>query len=165
MTLFMNAEDLLFPRIDKRVNKFDIAEGMTVVDYGCGPGRYTTRFANLVGGKGKVYAVDIQELALETVKKKIQRLNLTNVETVLAKGYHSGLPDHVADRVTALDMFFAIPEPTTFLEELHRITKPDGILIIDDGHQPRERTKEKILASECWQIIEETPDHLKCKPL
>lgn len=165
MTLFMSTEDLLFPRIDKRVKTFGITQGMTVVDYGCGLGRYTTRFAKLVGEKGKVYAVDIHELAIETVKKKIQKQHLTNVEPVLAKGYNSGLPDDVADLVTALDMFFAIPDPITFLEGLHRITKPDGVLIIDDGHQPRETTKEKILTSKCWQIIEETPDHLKCKPL
>lgn len=161
----MSARDLLFPYIDKRVKTFGIKKGMTVVDYGCGPGRYTIRFAKLVGDTGKVYAVDIHELAIETVEEKIQKQNVTNVEPILAKGYDSRLPDHVADRVTALDMFFAIPEPTTFLKELHRITKPDGVLIIDDGHQPRKNTKEKILASNCWQIVKETPDHIECKPL
>jgi 2-polyprenyl-3-methyl-5-hydroxy-6-metoxy-1,4-benzoquinol methylase len=58
-------KDWLFPSVDKRVARFSIQEGMTVVDYGCGPGRYTIRFAKLVGERGKVYAVDVQELAIE----------------------------------------------------------------------------------------------------
>jgi len=96
--------------------------------------------------------------------KKIEKYHLRNVEPVLAVGYHSGLPDHIADRVTAIDMFFMIPEPVTFLEEIHRITKKDGLLIIDDSHQSRKATKQKILSSRCWEIIEETPHHLKCRP-
>lgn len=166
MSLFMNVQDFLSPHhIDVRVKTFGIAEGMTVVDYGCGPGRYTVRFSKLVGDKGEVYAVGIQELAIEVVCKKMERYNLRNVKPVLAEGYHSGLPNNVADRVTAIDMFRSVPEPATFLEEIHRITKKDGLLIIDDGHQPRNTTKEKILSSHRWEIIEETSDHLKCRPL
>ncbi len=165
MNLFMNAQDFLSSRIDKRVQTFGIIEGMTVVDYGCGPGRYTLRFSKLVGDKGKVYAVDIHELAIKAVKRKMQKCNLRNVEPVLAAGYHSGLADQIADIVTAIDMFHNVPDPVLFLEELRRITKKDGFLIIDDGHKPRKTTKSKILSSNSWEIVEETSDHLKCKPV
>jgi hypothetical protein len=30
-----------YPYIEKRIRKSNIKEGMTVVDYGCGPGRYS----------------------------------------------------------------------------------------------------------------------------
>ena len=164
MSLTFDLIDLVHPYIDRRVTTFGICEGMTVVDYGCGPGRYTTRFSRLVGDRGKVYAVDIHELAIEAVKDKIARLGLRNVQPMLAQGYDCGLPDHVAEVVCALDMFFGIKQPTEFLAELKRITRPDGVLVIDDGHQPRQVTKEKILASGLWTIAEETSDHLKCKP-
>ena len=164
MSLTFDLIDLVHPYIDRRVTTFGIREGMTVVDYGCGPGRYTTRFARLVGERGKVYAVDIHELAIEAIQDKVARLDLRNVQPMLAQGYACGLPDHVADVVCALDMFFGIKRPTEFLAELKRITRPDGALVIDDGHQPREVTKEKILASGLWTIAEETSDHLKCKP-
>lgn len=151
--------------VESRVATFGITSGMTVVDYGCGPGRYTIRFSKLVGDSGKVYAVDIHELGITAVQRKIEKNNLRNIEPVLATGYHSGLPDHVADRVAAIDMFFLVPEPATFLQEIHRITKKNGVLIIDDGHQSRTTTKEKIFSSDRWEIMEETPDHLKCRPL
>jgi ubiquinone/menaquinone biosynthesis C-methylase UbiE len=164
MSLAMSIVDLVTPKIDTRVATFGIKEGMTVVDYGCGPGRYTTRFARLAGASGKVYAVDIHPLAIETVKVKAAKEKLANITPVLAEGYSSGIPDHVADVVCAIDMFRGIKEPSAFLTELRRIAKPDGMLIIDDGHQPRAATKAKIQASGQWVISAETPDHLTCTP-
>jgi ubiquinone/menaquinone biosynthesis C-methylase UbiE len=163
MTFLFNVIDFLFPYIGKRVGKFGIKDGMTVVDYGCGPGRYTVRFAEMVGENGIVYAVDIHELAIEAVKKKIRRGDLRNIEPILAQGYDSTLPDAIADAVFAIDMFFIIKKPTEFLTELKRIMKSDGTLVIDDGHQPRRVTKTNIINSGLWDIVEETSDHLKCK--
>ena len=164
MTLFFRVIDFIHPYIDRRVRQFDIKEGMTVVDYGCGPGRYTVRFAGIVGDRGRVYAVDIHKLAIDAVTKKKQSQRLENVAPILADGYDSMLSDNIADVVCAIDMFFAIENPTKFLKELRRIAKPDGTLVVDDGHQPRKETKKKILSSACWDIVEETSDHLKCKP-
>jgi len=70
MEFLFRVIDFVHPYVDKRVRSFAIRPGMTVVDYGCGPGRYTTRFAHLVGEKGRVFAVDIHELAIEAVKKR-----------------------------------------------------------------------------------------------
>lgn len=163
MSYIFKVVDFLFPYIDKRIKKFGIKEGMTVVDYGCGTGRYSTRFSELVGENGKVYALDIHNLAIDEVKQKVERNRIRNTEAILVKGYDSTLPDNVADIVCAIDMFFVIKGPSEFLAELKRIMKKDGILIIDDGHQSRSVTKEKIADSGLWEILEETRDHLKCK--
>ena len=164
MSLTFDVMDVLFPHIDKRVKNFGIQGGMTVVDYGCGPGRYTERFAKLVGETGVVYAVDIHEMAIETIRRKADKYAWRNVVPLLANGYDSGAPDHVADVVCALDMFFIIRQPAEFLAELRRIAKMDGLLIIDDGHQPRQATRQKILDSGLWKIVQETNDHLRCVP-
>jgi ubiquinone/menaquinone biosynthesis C-methylase UbiE len=164
MVLFFDIIDFFYPHIARRVKRFGIGEGMTAVDYGCGPGRYTVNFASLVGEKGKVYALDIHELAIETVKRRTARRNLTNVQPMLIEGYNSTLPDETADVVCAIDMFFIIKNPTELLAELKRIAKSGGTLVIDDGHQSRSVTKQKILDSGLWDISEETPDHLKCRP-
>jgi ubiquinone/menaquinone biosynthesis C-methylase UbiE len=164
MTFVFRVIDFIYPYIDKRVKKFGIKPGMTVADYGCGPGRYTTRFAEIVGAQGKVFAIDIHELAVEAVKKQTDAYGLKNVTAVLANGYESTLPDEIADVVCAIDMFHVIKDPTEFLAELKRITKKDGSLIVDDGHQSRRATKSSVLESGHWDIFEETRDHLKCKP-
>jgi ubiquinone/menaquinone biosynthesis C-methylase UbiE len=164
MAATMAMEDWLFPRLDKRVAGFGIREGMTLVEYGCGPGRYTIRFAKLVGQRGRVYAVDVQELAIEYVKRKMSSEGLDNVIPILASGYQTGIPDHTADMVFALDMFFAVGDPVAMLREVHRITRSDGVLILDDGHKPRSSTVEKVNRSGKWEIKEASRDHLRCIP-
>jgi ubiquinone/menaquinone biosynthesis C-methylase UbiE len=87
MNLTFRVVDFFYPYIDKRVKDFGIRKGMTVVDCGCGPARYTARFERLVGETGKVYAVDIHGLAIEAVKRKIEKCGLGNVVPVLVSGY------------------------------------------------------------------------------
>ena len=165
MSYVMAVEDFIHPFIDQRMATFGIEENMTVVDYGCGPGRYTTRLSRLVGANGKVYAVDVQRLAIEMIKRKMDEQGLHNILPMLAQGYENGIPDHIADAVCAIDIFFGVAEPTRFLREMNRITKPGGFLIIDDGHQSREKTLQKIKASGRWNVAEESHDHLKCLPI
>lgn len=165
MAAIMAVEDRLFPTIDKRIDGFQIQNGMTLVDYGCGPGRYTTRFARLVGDKGKVYAVDVQELALAYVRRKMLEQGLNNIVPVLASGYQTDIADNVADMIFVLDMIFGVKEPVSLLGELHRICRQAGVLVVDDGHQPRERTIQMIHQSGKWTIERESRDHLRCVPV
>lgn len=157
--------DFFFPYVNKRAKTFGIKEGMTIIDYGCGPGRYTVPFAKLVGKRGKVIAVDIKDIALRELEKKIKKYDINNVEVKLAKGYESKIESGIADMVFAIDMFFKIKDPKMFLQELGRIGKKNAVLVIDDGHQSRKTTKEKIRNADIWEIIEEKKDHLKCKKI
>ena len=104
-------------------------------------------------------------LAVKAVEKKAAKFGLRNIEAKLANGYDSSLKTGTADVVSALDVFSAIENSTAFLTELGRICKPDGILILDDGHQSREKTKEKLRQANVWEIVEETKGHLipNCK--
>ena len=154
-----------FRHPEKQLVNFGIREGFTIIDYGCGPGRYVKEAAKLVGGRGKVYAVDIQRLAIESVKKKIEKYNLKNVQPVLADGYSCAIEDRAAEMIYVLDTFHMIERPSLFLKELHRLLRQDGFLIIDDGHQSRNQTKEKINHSYLWRISEESKSYLTCIPV
>ncbi len=163
MAATMQIRDLLKP--PRRIlDTMGIEEGMCVVDYGCGPGSYIGRASELAGERGRVFAVDIHELAIASVTKRIEKEGLGNVTPVLAEGYHSALESGVADLVYALDMFHMVDDSCTFLEELRRIAKPDATLIIDDGHQLRETTRSLIRNSGAWVIEEERADYLRCRP-
>lgn len=144
------------------ISEIGIREGMVVVDYGCGPGSNIRTAADLVGPAGRVIGVDIHELAVGMVTEMAKRKSLANVSATLAHGYDSGLPDATADLTYALDMFHMIRDPVAFLAELHRITRPGGVLVIDDGHQAREVTLGKIQQAGCWTIDEETDACLRC---
>lgn len=155
----------IFCPVDRRLDTFGIKEGFTIIDYGCGPGRYLKRASQLVGKKGKVYALDIHRLAIKSVKEKVKKYNLESVEPVLIDGYSCNVDDHIADMIYAVDMFHMIKEPVPFLKELHRLLKKDGFLVIDGGHQPRNKTKMKINNSKVWNITQESKDYFKCTPI
>ena len=154
----------LFKQADKKLEPFNIRKGSTVVDYGCGTGRYLKKASALVGSSGMVYAVDIHELAVESAFRQIKKHDLRNIKPVQTDGNTTDIPSHCADVIFALDMFHMVRNTFIFFRELHRISKVDGTLIIEDGHQPRSLSKEKILKSELWDIVEENKYFLKCIP-
>src|SRR5690606_36681330 len=49
-----------------------IREGMTVLDFGCGPGFFTVTMAELVGPTGHVIAADLQEGMLDLLESRIR---------------------------------------------------------------------------------------------
>ena len=163
MAFMFKIGDLVKPP-DKRLDPFKIGKGQTVIDYGCGTGRYLKQASELTGETGKVYAVDIHPLAVESVKMMIRKYNLKNVYPILTDGKTIGITALSADVVYALDMFHMVKDTRGFLAELHRITKAEGMLYLEDGHQPRVLAKKKVIDSGFWEIMEETSSYLKCHP-
>jgi ubiquinone/menaquinone biosynthesis C-methylase UbiE len=120
----------------------EIKPGFHVVDYGCGPGAYTGSLAELVGEAGKIYALDINPLAIEKVRTLALRRQFLNVEAILSE-CETGLPDAGVDVVLLYDTFHHLDKPDKVLEELHRILKGKGILSFSDHHM-----KEKDIISQ-----------------
>jgi len=165
MTFIMKLMDVFGHHSLKNFKTLDLQPGETVIDYGCGPARYIEFASNAVGNTGRVIAVDVHPLAITKVKEKIEKLNLSNVEAVLTEKYTTPIDAKIADRVYALDMFHMIEQPKEFLKELSRLAKEDGTIIIEDGHQPRASTIQKIEKSGFLKIVQETRSHVKCQKI
>ncbi len=155
----------IFASPGKKLKKFGIRAGDTVIDFGCGPGNYIKEASSLAGTEGVVYAADVHELAIKSVNRKIAKYNLKNVKPVLVKDYKCDIGDNTADVIYALDMFHMVKQPDLFLKELHRMMKKSGRLIIEDGHQPREQSRQKISGLKLWNIKEENKGWLVCTPV
>lgn len=154
-----------FKPVSKYIDRFGIKPGDTIIDYGCGPGDYIRSASQIVGEKGIVYAVDIHEMAITSVENIIRNHDLKNVRTVLTDGGIVNIESHKADLIYAIDMFHMVKDTDLFLKELCRLTRHEGVLIIEDGHQPRHTSKEKILRSGCWKILKEEKKFLRCSPI
>jgi ubiquinone/menaquinone biosynthesis C-methylase UbiE len=83
----------------------------------------------------------------------------------LAEGYPTPIADETADVIYALDMFHMVEQPTAFLAELSRLLKPGGTIMIEDGHQPRSETVQKIAEAGMLRVIQENAFHVKCKKI
>lgn len=165
MKAFFDIRDV-FMNVSALLDKFGIMQGQTVVDYGCGTGSYVRRASQLVGPKGRVFALDIHELAVVAVTKRAARDGLNNVTAALTgRDNTCPLDDETADVVYALDMFHMVSDPKALLKELNRITKTGGILCIDNGHQPRDEARSKIVGSGVWEMAEENKRYMKWRPV
>ncbi len=165
MAFIMKLMDFFGKRYSKNFETLGLKPGQTVIDYGCGPARYIQIASNTVGKSGKVIAVDIHPLAISKVKEKIKKYKLTNVEAVLAEQYNTSIINDTADVIYALDMLHMIERPNELLKELSRLVKRDGAIIIEDGHQPRSKTIQKIETSGFLKIIQKTKFHVKCQKI
>jgi ubiquinone/menaquinone biosynthesis C-methylase UbiE len=120
-----------------------IKPGFRVLDFGCGPGSYVEAASRLVGQSGKVYALDIHPLAVQSVQRMVSRKGLANVETILSDS-QSRLPDDSIDVVLLYDTYHGLGEPKKVLKELHRVLKLDGILSFSDHHMKKEEIMTKV---------------------
>jgi ubiquinone/menaquinone biosynthesis C-methylase UbiE len=164
MAFVFNIGDLIISP-EHRLKPFNLQKGQTVIDYGSGTGRYIKQASEMVGETGLVYAVDIHELAIESAGRRVEKFNLKNVKPVLTDGKTVNIQSNTADVIYCLDMFHMVKDTSGFLKELNRLIKPGGVLYLEDGHQPRKLTKEKVAGSGCWEIIAENKSFISCKPV
>ena len=162
MISMLEERDIISP-INRECDKFGLKKGDIVIDYGCGSGGYTKKVSELVGDKGKVYAVDIYDLAIDSVRRKIAKYRLKNVEPVLVKNIKM-IEDNIADIIIAIDMFHMVQDTNVFLKELHRLIKRNGFLFIDMQHMIPDDARGKIINSNLWEIVNESDNCLKCLP-
>jgi ubiquinone/menaquinone biosynthesis C-methylase UbiE len=163
MISMLEERDRVAP-IEHECDKFAIKKSDIVIDYGCGSGGYTKKISELVGDSGKVYAVDLYEQAIEAVKKKIDKYQLKNVDTVLVENIQT-IDDNIADIIIAIDMFHMVQDINGFLKELHRLIKRNGFLFIDMHHMSQTDAVAKITNSMLWTITDELGNCLKCIPI
>ena len=117
----------IFFKPEEEVRKLDLKEGQKILDYGCGFGSYTFPAANLVGEKGKVYALDKQSLAIKKVDEKTQKKEPCNIDTILSDG-DTGLPDESVDVIFLYGVLPEIKDKEFVLRELYRVLRPNGYL-------------------------------------
>ena len=115
--------------------EFGVGEGMTVADFGSGAGYFTIILGQMVGEGGKVYALDIQETALDNVRVKARAVGLKNVETIrtnLEVLGSSGLPDNSQDMVLLANILFQSDQKADIIGEAKRVLKNGGRLVLID---------------------------------
>ncbi|MFH1608848.1 MAG: class I SAM-dependent methyltransferase [Patescibacteria group bacterium] len=118
----------------KNLKQFGLKEDMIVADLGAGTGFYSIAAAKMVP-RGKVYSIEIQKDFLNSIKNKAIELDLNNLECFLGDVEKKGgtqIKDKIVDAVIASNVFFQIENKNKFIEEISRILKDDGsVLLID----------------------------------
>jgi SAM-dependent methyltransferase len=119
---------------DQVMDALHIAEGTIVADIGAGGGWFTTRLARRVGQRGRVYAVDVQQLMIQAIVRRVEREGLANiVHPVLGDYDDPRLPASASlDAVLMVDAFHEMEHPVVMLRNVTRTLKPRGRIGIID---------------------------------
>ena len=109
----------------------ELKPGQTVLELGCGTGFFTLPAAQLIGDQGCLTAMDILQVSVDEVSRKVQTANLKNVRVVKGNALNTGLEAGSLDVVL---LFGVIPAPmlpmNQLMTEMRRILKPEGILAV-----------------------------------
>jgi SAM-dependent methyltransferase len=110
-----------------------LKEGMRVADFGCGPGVMTRMLASEVGPWGSVTGIDLHEAQLEQARQLCAVEGLNNTTFVAADACLTGLPPNRFDLVYCRFLLLHLVDPAACLQEMLRVLKPGGILVVEDG--------------------------------
>jgi ubiquinone/menaquinone biosynthesis C-methylase UbiE len=125
-----------------------INKGQTVLDFGCGSGTYAIPVAKIVGTRGRVYALDKDNHALDSLMKKAELACLKNIGKMATGGKLTiELPDKSVDRTLLFDVFhrYSFPQMSDrkeLLDEIYRITKTEGLVSVWPKHMEAEARDE-----------------------
>lgn len=114
------------------VRALDLKEGEGVADVGAGTGLFTRLFAERVGTKGKVYAVDVAVPFLKHIADDAKRAGQTQVVTVLGAQDSIKVPPASVDLVFLSDVYHHIEKPREVLASIHAALRPGGRLVVID---------------------------------
>jgi ubiquinone/menaquinone biosynthesis C-methylase UbiE len=128
-----------------------IREGACVLDYGCGPGGYTLAVTELAGPSGRVYAADVNPLALKRVRARAAKKGFSNIETIQTD-CATGLQSASVDVALLYDTCHDLVDPADVLEELHRVLKPGGILSFSDHHLSEQEIVATVTAGGLFKL-------------
>ena len=129
----------------ERLKKAGVSQGQTILDLGCGVGRFTLLATRIVGTKGKVYALDVHPLHQAIVRARAKRGKRENISTILADSSDTGLLDKTVDVVFINDAFHEFADKKGTLREVSRVLKPSGVLAIYE-HEMKESKLLSIVA-------------------
>jgi len=149
--LLHNAEAILSPYVHA---------GNQVIDIGPGMGYFTIPLARLVGPKGHVIAIDVQEEMLSALRSRAKKNEVSErIETYVASHKSLGIHEK-ADFILAFWMAHEVPDQSSFFTELRDLLKTNGSLLLAEPivHVPRKyflRTLQSAI--QIGLVVKESP--------
>jgi len=109
-----------------------IGPGSAVADIGAGKGVDTWVFADIVGPSGMVYAEEITEGNLKTLRAEVEKRKLAQVRPVLGSDDSPNLPRDSVDMAYMRYVYHHVSKPREMLREIWRSLKPGGHFVVVD---------------------------------
>jgi phosphatidylethanolamine/phosphatidyl-N-methylethanolamine N-methyltransferase len=131
----------LFLLSHRKVARAASAAGRTILEIGAGTGLVLRHYRP----DGEVIAADLSIHMLRKAQEKVKRLNLTHVKGITAMDACAmGFPDAAFDVVSVPFVITLVPDPEKALDEVARVLKPGGEIVIISRFGAEHGLQEKI---------------------
>ncbi|MGQ0526453.1 MAG: class I SAM-dependent methyltransferase [Alphaproteobacteria bacterium] len=129
------------------------------LDYGCGDGKYLPRFQAYGITPDNIYGHEVSEI-------RVQRCREKGWKNILYVPLHQTLPfeDHKFDLVNLTEVIEHIPAQETdfYLQDIRRMTKSDGIVLVSTPNYPIKRFNDwfNVVVNRMWKRVKDDPTHV-----
>lgn len=132
-----------------------VKEGMTVLEPGPAMGFFTLPLARMVGSRGKVIVVDVQQKMLDVLLRRARKKGLSGrIDARLVEDGGMGLSDLSGrvDFAAAIHVVHEVPDQPAFFSDVFAALKPGARLLVIEpkGHvkpEAFEKTQETARAT------------------
>jgi len=129
---------LTTPLARRLIAMANVSDGQRVLDVGTGTGVVALEIAKAVGHEGRCIGIDLSEKMLEAAITNARRVNLTErVDFKVMDAESLQFEAANFDVVVSLFALLHFPDPATALNEMFRVLKPGGTLVVAVGSSPR----------------------------
>lgn len=105
-----------------------------VLEVGVGTGKNISYYPT----NAQVTAIDFSQKMLEKAREKAMKLN-SNVELITMDAQNMNFPDNTFDMVFTTCVFCSVPDPIKGLQEIRRVCKPNGKIIMIEHVRSEQR--------------------------
>jgi len=114
---------------DRIIELIGLKAGQTIADIGAGGGYFTLKFAEIVGGKGIVYAIDTNPKFLKFIKDNAKEKGLDNIVTILTKDKFD-LPENSLDFIFLRNVTHHLSDRVKYFTNINSFLKSNGKIAI-----------------------------------
>jgi len=140
----------------KLLNSAGLKPRQKVLEIDYGPGFFTIPAAKIVREKGSVYALDINPVAIKTMRRKIKEKGLKNVKVIPADASETGLPEESIDVAFLFGIIHALDDVDAVMQETHRVLKVKGVLSIQKPWWPEKKLLNAVTKNGLFSFKEKT---------
>ena len=118
----------------KFFQEIDLKKGITFLDVACGRGNYSLAVSEIIGRSGRVYAVDLWEEGISSLRNEAAAKGIQNIVSFVSDAsQHIPAENNSVDvclMATVLHDFVGDKVEPGVMKEIVRVIQPDGVLAI-----------------------------------
>ncbi len=141
----------LFPGRERASELLKLFPGAKLLEVGVGTGLTLPKLPKNV----EITGIDLSQKMLAKAQKRVAKLGLDNVKLIRMDATKLDFPDNSFDRVLAAFIVSVVPEPILLVEEMKRVCRPGGYILMANHFLSEHRIKafvERLASPLCYRI-------------